>query len=129
MNPSRHHPRRRVIQYSETPTIESRSRGVLDPPLSRRMTTCLGAGVVREPDPRTPSRGEARSALIKPVKMMDRAMPMADTETIGRHDRRADPGLGIAHRGFQLLAFGEACRDRRGQRAAGAVGIPGGDAG
>jgi hypothetical protein len=36
--PSCHHPRRRVIQYSETPAIESMSRGVLDPPHARGMT-------------------------------------------------------------------------------------------
>jgi hypothetical protein len=34
----RHRPRKRAIQYSETPEIESRSCSVLDPPLSRRMT-------------------------------------------------------------------------------------------
>jgi hypothetical protein len=27
---SRHHPRRRMIQYSEMPAMESRTRGVLD---------------------------------------------------------------------------------------------------
>jgi|SRR5258708_7643787 hypothetical protein len=29
----RHHPRKRMIQYSETPAMESKSRGVLDTPL------------------------------------------------------------------------------------------------
>jgi hypothetical protein len=28
---SRHHPRKRMIQYSETTVMESKSRGVLDP--------------------------------------------------------------------------------------------------
>ncbi len=35
---SRHHPRKRVIQYSEAPMMKSKSRGVLDTPLSRSMT-------------------------------------------------------------------------------------------
>jgi hypothetical protein len=39
---NRHHPRKRVIQYSETPVIESISRSVLDTPLSRSMTTSWG---------------------------------------------------------------------------------------
>src|SRR5258705_3065912 len=29
----RHHPRKRMIQYSETPAMESKSRGLLDAPL------------------------------------------------------------------------------------------------
>ena len=55
-------------------------------------------------------------------------MAVADAETIGRRDRGADPGLGVAHRGFQRLAFRKARRDGGGQGAAGAVGILGGDA-
>jgi hypothetical protein len=35
---SRHHPRRRVIQYSRESAVQSRSCGVLDTPLSRGMT-------------------------------------------------------------------------------------------
>jgi hypothetical protein len=38
-----------VIQYSETSVMESRSRGVLDRPLSRRMTVLGGAGVMVKP--------------------------------------------------------------------------------
>jgi len=34
---------RRAIQYSETPVIESRSRGVINPPHARGMTTCCEA--------------------------------------------------------------------------------------
>jgi hypothetical protein len=34
---------RRAIQYSETPMMESRGRGVLDTPLSRSMTALFGA--------------------------------------------------------------------------------------
>src|SRR5665213_16956 len=38
----------RTIQYAETPMMESRSRGVLDPPHSRRMTTvCEARSVLR----------------------------------------------------------------------------------
>jgi len=36
---SRHRPRKRTIQYSRAVAIESRSRSVLDTPLSRSMTT------------------------------------------------------------------------------------------
>src|SRR5882757_2257624 len=35
---SRHHSRKRMIQYSRAAAMESRSRGVLDTPLSRGMT-------------------------------------------------------------------------------------------
>src|SRR6266576_7343112 len=65
---------------------------------------------------------------IKSVKMMDRPMAVADAETIGRRDRGADPGLGVAHRGFKLLALCKPCRDGGGQGAASAVGVVGGDA-
>src|SRR5712671_6352685 len=65
---------------------------------------------------------------IKSVKMMDRPMAVADAETIGRRDRGADPGLGVAHRGFKLLAFRKTRRDGGGQGASGAVGILGDDA-
>jgi hypothetical protein len=52
-----HHPRRRVIQYSGTPVMESKGRGVLDTPLEpviglaegetrwRGMTTSCGAAL------------------------------------------------------------------------------------
>ena len=43
--------------------------------------------------------------LIKPVKMMDRPVAMADAEAVGRRDRGADPGLGVAHGGFHVLAL------------------------
>jgi hypothetical protein len=38
----RHHPRRRMIQYSEEPVIDPRTRGVLDTPPSRSMTAVGG---------------------------------------------------------------------------------------
>src|SRR4051812_43391125 len=60
--------------------------------------------------------------------MMDRPVAVADTETVGSRDRRADPGLGAAHRVLEGLALGETGSDGRGQRAAGAMGIFGGDA-
>src|ERR1700676_4649800 len=51
------------------------------------------------------------SCSVKPMKMMDRPVAVADTDPIGRGDRGADPGLGIANRGFQLLAPGKARRN------------------
>jgi hypothetical protein len=42
--PNCHHPRRRVIQYSRNVSNESRSRGVLDAPPSRGMTTVVWSG-------------------------------------------------------------------------------------
>src|SRR5260370_42446109 len=67
--------------------------------------------------------------LIETMKMMDRSVAVADAKTVGRRDRRVNPGLGIANRGFHVLASGEAGGDRRRQRAAGAVGVFGGGAG
>jgi len=49
------------------------------------------------------------------MKMMDRAMAVADTEAIGGGNRGADPGLGVADRGFHVLALRKAGSDRRGQ--------------
>ena len=37
----RHHPRKRMIQYSKEPAIEPRARRVLDTPLSWSMTALL----------------------------------------------------------------------------------------
>src|SRR5664280_2399036 len=67
--------------------------------------------------------GRATSSLIKPVKMMDRSVTVTDGEAISGRDGGAEPGLGMAHRRFHVLALGKAGRDRRGQRASGAVGI------
>src|SRR6266540_4029218 len=47
--PGRHHPRRRVIQYSSTFVMESRSRGVLDTPLSRSMTALVSRPSGKKP--------------------------------------------------------------------------------
>jgi len=45
------------------------------------------------------------------MEMMNRPMAMADTEPVGGGDGGADPGLGVADRGFQLVALPKACRD------------------
>ena len=50
-------------------------------------------------------------------------MAVADAETIGGGYRGADPALGVAHGCFQIFAGRKPCRDRRGQRAAGAVRV------
>ena len=49
---------------------------------------------------------------IKLMKMMDRSVAVADVEAVGCRDRSADPGLGVANRGFQILTLGKAGRDR-----------------
>jgi len=59
-----------------------------------------------------PPQSQPVGDLVKAVKMMDRPVAMADTEAIGRRDRGADPGLGLANGGFQILAFGKAGGDR-----------------
>jgi hypothetical protein len=56
--------------------------------------------------------GRLRLGLIKPMKVMDRPMAVADTEAIGRRDRGADPVLGLANRGFHILAPRKTRRDR-----------------
>ena len=54
------------------------------------------------------ARGDVeKRASIKFVKMMDRSVAMADAEAIGAGDRGADPGFGVAHRGFHLFALGK----------------------
>src|SRR6266513_5322946 len=69
---NRHRPRRRAIQYSETPMMESRNRSVLDTPLSRSMTVGICVGCLKKS--RTcaakgglcsPTGGEARGQLIQ----------------------------------------------------------------
>src|SRR5579863_486682 len=65
---------------------------------------------------------------IIPMEMMDRAVAVSDMEAIGRGDGGADEGLGVAHGDLHLLALGKTGRDRGRQRAAGAVGVLGGDA-
>jgi hypothetical protein len=45
---------------------------------------------------------------IKLMEMMDRSVAVADVEAVGGRDRGAHPGLGVANRGFQVLALGKA---------------------
>src|SRR3984893_12805728 len=90
----------------------------------------------RQPSPRDAARGSHAPRLIdrgsgpgttsnfrsiKAMKMMDRPMAVADAEAIGRCDCGADPGLGMANRGFHLVALGQPRRDGGGQRASGAM--------
>ena len=49
--------------------------------------------------------------LVESMKMVDRPMAVADAEAIGRRDRGADPGLGVAHRGFHVFALRKAGGD------------------
>src|SRR6185437_10037130 len=65
---------------------------------------------------------------MEAMEMVYRAMAVADIEPIGRFDRSADPDLCRTHRGLHAFALGKARRDRRVQRASGAVGVLGGDA-
>lgn len=57
------------------------------------------------------------------MKMVHRAVAVPDAETIGRRDRFCDPRFRAAHGFFERLAFGQIGRDRRRQRASGAVGV------
>jgi hypothetical protein len=68
--------------------------------------------VVMGPGVRQDDHGEDLRS-VKPVKMMDRSMAVADAKAIGGRDRGADPGLGMANRGLQVLTPGKASRDRR----------------
>jgi hypothetical protein len=45
---NRHRPRKRAIQYSETPMMESKSRGVLDTPPSRSMAASVRSGTTKQ---------------------------------------------------------------------------------
>src|SRR4029453_4443863 len=68
------------------------------------------------------------TASVKLLKMMDRAVATPDAEAVCGSDRSADPGLGVAHSGFHAFALRQPRGNRRGERAAGAVGIFCGDA-
>src|SRR6185295_7162477 len=71
--------------------------------------------------PNAAEQGE--KASIEAVEMMDRAVTMPDTEAVCGGDRGVDPGLGVAHGGFHAFALGKPGGNRRGQRAAGAMGV------
>src|SRR5205814_8223457 len=45
---------------------------------------------------------------VESVKMMHRPVAVADAKPIGCRDRRADPDLGLTHRGCHVLALGKA---------------------
>jgi hypothetical protein len=70
--------------------------GILDRPPSRAMT------VVGD---EYRSRLKAKTTSIKPMEMMDRPVAMADAETIGGGDCGTDPALGVANRGFEIVAL------------------------
>ena len=55
------------------------------------------------------------------MEMVDRAVTVANLKLVGRGDRRADIGLGLTNRALERFAPGEMGRDRRRQRAAGAM--------
>ena len=46
------------------------------------------------------------------MKMVDRPVPVADAEAIGRRNGGAAPGLAVAHSRFHVLALGKAGGDR-----------------
>ena len=50
---------------------------------------------------------------IETMEMMQRTMPMSDTDAIGRGDRGCDPRFRAAHGHFERLAFGKVSCDRR----------------
>jgi 1-acyl-sn-glycerol-3-phosphate acyltransferase len=74
----------------------------------RRMTAVALAGwKVCNPAP------SGLRATDRSMKVIDRAVAMADVEAIGGGNRGTDPALGAANGGFQVVAFGEAGRDGR----------------
>src|SRR6202035_5745719 len=64
----RHHPRKRVIQYSRDAGDKPRSRGVLDTPLSRSMTVECGSSRASRPH---------RLLLIQPDILEPQAVVLA----------------------------------------------------
>jgi len=48
---------------------------------------------------------------IKPMEMMNRAVPVPNIEAVASRDRRTDPGLGVAHGTLQRLALRQVSRD------------------
>src|SRR5690242_4265278 len=67
-----------------------------------------------------PGSSAERSSVVL-VEVMHWPVPVTDAEAVSRRNRRADPGLGIAYGDLDVLALGEARRDRRRQRASGAM--------
>src|SRR5204862_2343170 len=72
---------------------------------------------------RLPSPSLARST--QRMRVVERTMTAAQS---GRADNGTlDVGSGTVDRTFDILTLRKACRDRRGQRATGAVGVARGD--
>src|ERR1700733_15741081 len=69
-----------------------------------------------------------RNSSIETMKMMDRAVALADTQAVGGRNRRRYPGLRMADGLLQRFAFGEVSCNRRRQGAAGAMGVVGREA-
>src|SRR5260370_38640656 len=108
-----HRPRRRTIQYSRAGVIDSRSRGVLDTPHARGMTTIVGAAEHVKP---TLTR-RPYSARLLLVRLL-----AADGLQLGEHGIDVEiVALFLARLEFRLLAGG--LRGRQQVRAAvGGVG-------
>src|SRR4051795_7822760 len=82
----------------------------------------------QRPPQKSGTAARSRATSVKFMDMMDRAVAVADAEAVGGRDRRANPGLGVAHGALEILASGEPRGDRRGQRAAGTMGVASGNA-
>src|SRR4051794_2161134 len=79
-----------------------------------------GSLVRRSPGGRLQGQCRDRDDLsVKPMKMMDRPMAVSDVEAFGGCNRSTYPCLGLADRGFHVLALCESRRDGRRQRTAG----------
>src|SRR5439155_16796730 len=65
---TRHHPLKRVIQYSRAGAIDSRGRSVLDSPPSRGMTADLGARTMPTPPDWLPGADWRAEAGSRPAR-------------------------------------------------------------
>src|SRR5262245_44585599 len=82
-----------------------------------------------------PALRASRSLIVPPsgaslppgMEVVNRAVTGADGDAVGSRDGGGDVVLGSAHSGAEVLALGEAGRDRGREGAAGAVGVAGGD--
>jgi hypothetical protein len=104
-----HHPRRRMIQYSEEPVIEPRTRGVLDTPPSRSMTAVGGAS----------SSTSLRGALA--TKQSSSSLPPLDCFANARNDG----GFGVSDGNYKSRRTGSPVEPRNdGFRCSNALLIP-----
>ncbi len=85
---NRHRPRRRAIQYSETPIMESRSCDVLDTPLSRSMTVFARSGATKQSI--LSLRGEM-DCFAEPVNGRAFARPLARNDGIRTSAAHSQP--------------------------------------